>query len=358
MEALYWFAAALAVGYILFFLYHMLSGEEVRSTIPLELRPILILGKPIFGLLISLNASVGLFEQDSERGRLIRRQLDGAGIDPADISAAEFVALTELCAVTPVLFLSAIFLPFMTLKSLVPILGLGLLVGAYYPKFKLDQRMRDRNADIFAELPYVVDLLSLAIEAGLDFRRAVERLVEFSEPTPLINELRYFLHDVDMGMSIEQSLKNMSERVHVLAFFSFVEAIIQATQMGVDITPTLHAQAEQMRTTYFQEMEKEANKTPVLILLPTVFCIFPPMLILLLAPAVVRFKEMMPEVSPVAQMKQSRIEREAALKREPLPPLPATPAAATPAAATPAVVTPAPVNPDDVVTPAPAPAAP
>jgi len=303
---LYWVASAFTVGYVLFFLYHMLSGEQVRSTIPLELRPLLILGKPILGTLIALNRTVGLFDQDSERGRLLRRQLEGAGIDPGDLSAAEFVALQQLCAVAPVVLLAALLLPkFLGLMSLNPgranfykvmlvaILSIAALVGAYYPYFKLTQRMHNRNAEIFAELPYVVDLLSLAIEAGLDFRRAVERLVEFSEPTPLINELGYFLHDVDMGMSTEQALKNMSERVHVLAFFSFVEAIIQATQMGVDITPTLHAQAEQMRTTYFQEMEKEANKTPVLILLPTVLCVFPPMLILLLAPAVVKFSSMM-----------------------------------------------------------------
>lgn len=306
MAILYWGSAALAGTYILFFLYHMLSGEEIRSTIPLELRPLLVLGRPIFGLLIGFNRMLGLFDQDSDRGRLFRRQLDGAGIDPADLSPAEFVALQEVCGVVPVLFLAALLLPKFTmlisryphlrsyyLVMLLAILALGLLVGSYYPYFKLIQRMRERNAEIFAELPYVVDLLSLAIEAGLDFRRAVERLVEFSEPTPLVNELRYFLHDVDMGMGTEQALKNMSERVHVLAFFSFVEAIIQATQMGVDITPTLHAQAEQMRTTYFQEMEKEANKTPVLILLPTVICIFPPMLILLLAPAVVKFSQIL-----------------------------------------------------------------
>jgi tight adherence protein C len=296
MELLHWGASGLAVGYVLFFLYHMLSGETVRSSIPLELRPILILGKPIFGAMIAFNKSIGAFDQDSDKGRLLRRQLDSAGIDPSDLSAAEFVALQELTALAPVFFLAAVFGGFVKLPQLVPMLALGLIVGAYYPKFKLEQRMRERNALIFAELPYVVDLLSLAIEAGLDFRRAVERLVEFSEPTPLINELRYFLHDVDMGVSTENALKNMSERVHVLAFFSFVEAIIQATQMGVDITPTLHAQAEQMRTTYFQQMEKEANRTPVLILMPTVLCIFPPMLILLLAPAVVKFSEMLPSI--------------------------------------------------------------
>lgn len=295
MGVLHWVASALAIGYVVYFIHHMLSEDTARSTIPLELRPILAIGKPVFGPLISLIEAAG-FDQDGEKGRLLRRQLDSAGIDPADLSPAEFTALQVLTAVTPVIFLTVMLGGRMPRLQLICVQALGLLIGAYYPKFKLEQRMQARNSQIFAELPYVVDLLSLAIEAGLDFRRAVERLVEFSEPTPLVNELRYFLNDVDMGVSTEQALKNMSERVHVLAFFSFVEAIIQATQMGVDITPTLHAQAEQMRTSYFQEMEKEANKTPVLILLPTVVCIFPPMLILLLAPAVVKFSEMLPNL--------------------------------------------------------------
>lgn len=289
LEPVKWVAALVAIIYVVFFIVFMLSGERVRSSIPLELRPILMLGRPLMGILGMLNGAVGLFVADSPRGRLLRRNLDGAGIAPEDLSASDFVALQELCAVMPVLFLAAILQGRVPTQTLVMLCAAAVLVGAYYPYFKLIQRMEDRKAQIFAELPYVVDLLSLAIEAGLDFRRAVERLVEFSEDSPLISELRFFLHDLEMGVNTETALKNMAERVHVLAFFSFIEAIIQATQMGVDITPTLHAQAEQMRTAYFQELEKEANRTPILILIPTALCIFPPMLILLLTPAVIRF---------------------------------------------------------------------
>ncbi len=281
-------AIILAVSYVVFFLMFMLSGEKGRSSLPLELRPLLTLGRPFLGILAEFNRRL-LFDPDSVRGRTMKRQLEGAGIDPADLSVGDFVGLQEICAVVPVFLLYALLAGLVPDATLICILALGALTGGYYPQFKLLQRMEERKALIFAELPYVVDLLSLAIEAGLDFRRAVERLVEFSEDSPLVTELRYFLHDLDVGLSTEVALKNMAERVRELAFFSFVEAIIQATQMGVDITPTLHAQAEQMRTTYFQRLEREANRTPVLILIPTALCIFPPMLILLLTPAVVKF---------------------------------------------------------------------
>lgn len=306
MGILYVLASVLAIAYILYFLYYVLSGEDAQSSIPLELRPILSLGRPIFGILIDVNKDLGIFDPDSERGLALRRQLDGAGIEPEDLSAGEFAALTELCAFAPMLFLAATLGSFLTPFLLLLIMLLGGLIGLFYPYFKLIQRMEQRNAQIFAELPYVVDLLSLAIEAGLDFRRAVERLVEFSDDTPLIRELRGFLHDLDMGLSTEKALKAMSERVHVLAFFSFVEAIIQATQMGVDITPTLHAQAEQMRTQYFQTLEKEANKTPVLILLPTILCIFPPLFILILTPAMVRMGPALERMGSVTIGKKPR----------------------------------------------------
>lgn len=292
MSAVQLAAIVVAVAYVVFFLLSMLSAERQRSTVPLELRPLMTLAAPLIRLLTSLMISAKLFDPEGEQGRALKSRLAGAGIDTTELSASDFVGLCGVCGMVPALFLAAALGSLMPMATLISVMAIAVLLGSYYPRFKVYQRIEDRKAKIFAELPYVVDLLSLAIEAGLDFRRAVERLVEFSDDTPLVNELRYFLQDLEVGMSTEEALKSMASRVHVLAFFSFVEAIIQATQMGVDITPTLHAQAEQMRASYFQRVETEVNRTPILILIPTALFIFPPMLILLLTPAVVKFTSM------------------------------------------------------------------
>jgi len=159
-----------------------------------------------------------------------------------------------------------------------------LLIGWYYPILTLNRLAQARKDAMFAELPYVLDLLSLGIEAGLDFKTSVERLVNFSEPSPLINELRLLLNDLDLGTPMEESLLKMRKRIDILAFFTFVEALIQATQIGIDVSTTLRAQAEQMRVSHFQDLEKRANAIPIQILVPSVLGIFPPLLVVVLGP--------------------------------------------------------------------------
>ncbi|MBI4861267.1 MAG: type II secretion system F family protein [Candidatus Riflebacteria bacterium] len=159
-----------------------------------------------------------------------------------------------------------------------------LLIGWYYPILIMHRLASERKEAMYGELPYVLDLLSLGIEAGLDFKTSVERLVNFSEPSPLMSELRALLNDLQLGTPMEDALMKMRKRIDVLAFFTFVEALIQATQIGIDVSTTLRAQAEQMRVTFFQDLEKQANAIPIAILLPSVLFIFPPLLFVVLGP--------------------------------------------------------------------------
>lgn len=288
----------LVMGFSLLALFYFFMRDEgsrpgdlpfelrvMRKLFYLPSRPLVWLHRLIGRLVKTTDISPG-----SEIGTRIKRQLEAAGI--YGVEAEDYVGMQELF---PVLLAGGSFALFHVAGVIhwatnLSIAALFVMVGAYYPYFKVRQRAAVRKELIFEELPYVVDLLSLAIEAGLDFRKAVERLVEFSEPSPLIAELKVLLQDLEVGTKMEDALQNMAQRVDVLAFFSFVEALIQATRMGVDITPTLHAQAEQMRVTYFQQLEKRANETPLMLIFPTILCIFPPILILLLTPAVLNLK--------------------------------------------------------------------
>jgi len=271
--------------------YYFMREDDKAGEMPLELTVIHKILYVPSRLLVLLHRLIGTvlpfadIKPGSEMGVTIKRQLEAAGI--YGVEAEDYICMQEIF---PVILALGSFL-FLGVFTRIPVTvnlyisALFVVIGAYYPYFKVKQRAQLRKEAVFAELPYVVDLLSLAIEAGLDFRKAVERLVEFSEPSPLINELKGFLQELELGTKIEDSLHSMAQRVDILAFFSFVEALIQATRMGVDITPTLHAQAEQMRVTYFQQLEKRANETPILLIFPTILCVFPPMLILLLTPA-------------------------------------------------------------------------
>lgn len=283
---------AVGIGLFLvlfYFLYQFLqdSTETQQDGLPFEIRVLIKGMRPIIRIFVSPILRIVGLSNDSAVGAGVRSKLLGAGI--YDLTPEEYLSMQALLVVCLGSFCAIIGYHIQGVKPAVFMAGCAILVAVYYPYFKISQQQMRRKQAIFAELPYVVDLLSLGIESGLDFRRAVERLVEFSEDTPLMNELKLFMQDLELGKGMGPALKTMAERVDVLAFFSFVEALIQATQMGVDVTPTLRAQAEQMRVTYFQQLEKQANETPLLLLIPTMVCIFPPMIILLLTPAVIRF---------------------------------------------------------------------
>lgn len=281
----------LFVAFLLVF--QLVRGEKEDRTLRslgLEARFALGLARPLLALIIQISRSLG-FDHESAIIRSHKSRLDAAGIaemDGEELLASRTLMGLVLGAATFLLMLSMTGTPF----SIHVWIGAAatFYIGLLYPVFKVDQRGTARRKMMQNELPYVLDLMSLAIEAGLDFKTAMERLVAFSDPSPLMEELKLFLQDLELGATMEEALQKMGERIDVLAFFQFVESLIQATQLGIDVSSTLRAQAEQMRVVHFQDMEKAAQATPMLILFPTVFCIFPPLLIILMAPLVIKFK--------------------------------------------------------------------
>jgi tight adherence protein C len=289
------FAAIISLILFVAFLliYQMMRGsrDTTLRNLSTEARFFLTLGRPLISLAVRFNRSLGL-DQHSKVIQANKQHLDAAGI--LEIDAEELLAAREVTgavlAVVTLAVLSAISGTIFQLHNWMGAI-IMLAFGLNYPLLKVQQRARVRKEKIFEELPYVIDLLSLAIEAGLDFKMAVERLISFSEPSPLMEELKIFHQDLDLGATMADALKKMGERIDILAFFSFVESIVQATSLGIDVSSTLRAQAEQMRVVIYQDLEKNANTAPILILFPTVFCIFPPLLIILMAPLIIRFQE-------------------------------------------------------------------
>jgi tight adherence protein C len=260
------------------FLYEYFTTNEApaRGTLPHFARVFIRLCAPFIPVVKGLLKGAG-FHASSRWGLYIRERRDAAGLyymDEEDIMAMQVI----MAGFFFVMFLAVIQIPLTSLP-------LG-LIGAYYPVLLMNRLAAERKDVMFAELPYVLDLLSLGIEAGLDFRTSVERLVNFSEPSPLMSELRVLLNDLQLGTPMQDALLKMRSRIDILAFFTFIEALIQATQIGIDVSSTLRAQAEQMRVTYFQNVEKQANSIPIQILLPSVIFIFPPLIFVTLGPIV------------------------------------------------------------------------
>lgn len=163
------------------------------------------------------------------------------------------------------------------------VLGMGSRVFDVY----LTNRARLRQETITRELPDVADQVAISVQAGLSFEQAIRRTVN-STTGPLSDELARFLHDVRLGQARSKAFKGLQDRVDVQDVTSFVRAISQAEKTGVSIADILKIQSDELRERRKQRAEERAMKLPVLMLLPLVTCILPPLLIVLIGPAIIK----------------------------------------------------------------------
>jgi tight adherence protein C len=168
-----------------------------------------------------------------------------------------------------------------------PLLVLGAtLVGAVMPFVWLRDQVKRRHLEILLDLPYHLDLLTLCVEAGLDFSAGVMKMVDKGKPGALHDEFSRFLTELRVGKTRAEALEAMSERVNLTQLSNFLAALIQAERLGTGLARTLRVQAEQLRVERSQRAEAKAGEAPVKMLLPLVLFVFPTIWIVLAAPLV------------------------------------------------------------------------
>jgi tight adherence protein C len=160
---------------------------------------------------------------------------------------------------------------------------LALLLG---PDAKINRKVEDRRRIVQRQLPEIMDLLVISVEAGLGFEQALDRTVH-AVPGPLSEEFNRMLGETRAGSTRADALRAMEQRVHVQELRSFVLAILQADTFGVSIGRVLRAQADEMRIKRRQMAQERAMKAPIKMLVPMVFCIFPAIFVITLGPAVI-----------------------------------------------------------------------
>ena len=168
------------------------------------------------------------------------------------------------------------------------ILGLILLptMGALLPQSWLNRKIADRKEAIFKDLPDVLDLLAISVEAGMGFEGALD-VVCTNFDSPLAQEFSRTLKEMELGLSRREALQNLKRRTEVPELSNFVLALTQADSLGMPIGRVLHTQAGEMRLKRRQWAREKAAKLPVKILFPLVLFIFPAVLIVVLGPAAI-----------------------------------------------------------------------
>jgi tight adherence protein C len=172
-------------------------------------------------------------------------------------------------------------------------LGLAVAAGGLGlggPMALLNGRASRRRADITAELPDLVDLLTVSIEAGLALEAALARVSERGEG-PLAEEVRRTLSEIALGRQRRDALRSLGARTGVPAVNAFVNSLNQADQSGMELGPVLRAQADQVRQRRRQRAEEAAMKAPIKMLFPLIMFIFPSIFVILLGPAAIQMVE-------------------------------------------------------------------
>jgi tight adherence protein C len=217
----------------------------------------------------------------------IKRNLIAAGM--YHVTPGRFLGYRVLCTVAfPLLWIwlgASIGVKPVQLALLAAIIG---FVGWWLPARIIRERANQRLNEIDYQLPELIDLLVVTIEAGLGFVGAMQMASGRVGP-PLGQEIQLTLQEQSMGLSIQEAMLNMLARVDTASMRSFVRSIVLGEELGVSIGQIMRDLAGEMRRRRRAVAQEKAQKAPIKILFPLILLIFPAMFVILLGPALAMF---------------------------------------------------------------------
>ena len=203
---------------------------------------------------------------------------------PGNLTPADFGAIRIVCAA--IFAAIGLLLGLLMASTLYTVGGLavGAIVGYYAPVMWLKQKVDARRAAIQKGLPDAMDLLVIAVDAGLGFDAALARVTD-KYKNALSDMFAKVLREVSLGRPRLEAMDEMGRSSGVDDLHNFIQAIIQSEQFGTGIGKILRIQADDMRRRRRQRAQEKAAQATLKMLLPMVGCIFPVLWIVLLGPA-------------------------------------------------------------------------
>jgi tight adherence protein C len=229
-----------------------------------------ISGNPLFQVMmfvVRLLARINVTRNLGAYEIMLKKKLDAAG-RPWDLKPTEYLGIKEASAI---LFCLLSFGLYLLVPGFSPalIFLIGVL-GFLLPNAFVNRQIKERQLSILQDLPFCCDLLTMAVEAGLDFGGALERVVANGPPGPLRDEFHMVVQEAKIGKTRKEAFTDFSDRVHMQEISNFVGSIIQADRMGTGFAAVLRIQSGQIRSSRFERAEKAAQKVPVKILFPII----------------------------------------------------------------------------------------
>jgi tight adherence protein C len=238
----------------------------------------------VLGPIASRFVAAGRGLTPDERITRIRRRLDLAG-NPGTWDLDRVVGLKALGLIAGTLVGLALPLALHAGLGVVVVVAVGLAaLGWFGPDLYLYQVAYDRSDRMRRELSNSLDLLTISVEAGLAFDAALAQVAR-NTTGPLAAEFFRVLQEMQIGTGRQDALRALADRTDVEELRIFVGAMVQAESFGIPIANVLRIQAREMRVKRSQRAEEQAQKVPVKILFPLIFCILPTLFIVVMGPA-------------------------------------------------------------------------
>ncbi len=150
-------------------------------------------------------------------------------------------------------------------------------------------RIEKRREDMMRGMPFIVDMLALSVEAGLDFMAAIQKVIEKAPRSPLVEEFETMIKETKIGSSRAEGLRQMAWRIDVLPINSFCATLIAADSVGASIAPILKQLSIEMRQKRSSEAEKKGATAATKILFPMIIFIMPAVFIAIAGPMLIKF---------------------------------------------------------------------
>jgi tight adherence protein C len=217
----------------------------------------------------------------------IRHRLELAG-NPTEWDVDRVIALKVLGLVAGLLV--GVALPVLMGAGALPLIGVAALfavAGYFAPNMYIYQLGYNRTELMRRELPDALDLLTISVEAGLAFDAGLSQVAR-NTTGPIAEEFFRVLQEMQIGLGRSEAMRSLGERTDLPELRAFVTSMVQADAFGIPIAQVLRVQARELRIKRTQRAEELAQKVPVKILFPLIFCILPALFVVIIGPAAIQ----------------------------------------------------------------------
>lgn len=225
----------------------------------------------------------------------LQKKMLQAGYRSPDAAMAFRAVQLSLTVAVPSILMTVCFVLDGSLNSFMVWSLLGAGIGFYLPRLVLGKIISNRQLRITWGLADALDLLVVAVEAGLGLNAALNRVGEELKNThpDLHYELEIVNLEIRVGRSREEALRNLAERTGVEDIRSFVALLIQADRYGSSIAKAVRIFAESLRTKRRQRAEQASQKAALKLIFPLTGFLFPVIILVILAPAVLNIIDLL-----------------------------------------------------------------